>query len=562
MSMLKSSSKILTKALTTTSDNANLNPLDSQLFTTLEIEIKEKRDRIASELLSSEQSYVKNLNILCTHFKKPMFEAMASKELTVSDEQYKLLYGNVDLIINVNTTLLENLREQMKKWSSQPVLGAVLQKLVPFLRFYTHYSLNYEKATAVITEWVEKKSAVKAWLDKRGEDPICQGLDFGAFLIMPIQRIPRYRLLLEELIRNTPETHEDFNGLTQALDSLKVVADEVNKAIVEQENRDAMYKIAKKFQDYKELGLIAPGRRYIKSGELAKVCRKDRKKRHFFLFSDTFIYSFIPQTNTKFKIRWQSDLLSLTITDLPDEEDKKLCHALQISSGAKSFIVLADSQKDKDSWIQTLHNACEDAKKTVQSRSAYLSPEKSTRNLIVNTTPSPAAPVWVPDKDAKKCTVCEVKFTFTNRRHHCRQCGKLVCGDCSSNKRELSGQGIVRVCTKCFEHPADWTPTGGKIEADSDSESDDDIDPNTIISSSPGNSSSTRSEEQPKKSNSVKLNTNNNNSTNELSSSPNTIEFDPNHEPKTIMVVRYLSLRTTTLYNRVIISLCHGVSSC
>lgn len=35
------------------------------------------------------------------------------------------------------------------------------------------------------------------------------------------------------------------------------------------------------------------------------------------------------------------------------------------------------------------------------------------------------APVWVPDSQAPLCMKCEVKFTFTKRRHHCRACGKV-----------------------------------------------------------------------------------------------------------------------------------------
>jgi len=37
-------------------------------------------------------------------------------------------------------------------------------------------------------EDLDKKEKVKQWLEKRMEDPICSGLDFGAYLIMPIQR--------------------------------------------------------------------------------------------------------------------------------------------------------------------------------------------------------------------------------------------------------------------------------------------------------------------------------------------------------------------------------------
>lgn len=34
-------------------------------------------------------------------------------------------------------------------------------------------------------------------------------------------------------------------------------------------------------------------------------------------------------------------------------------------------------------------------------------------------------PLWVPDSEAPNCMNCQVKFTFTKRRHHCRACGKV-----------------------------------------------------------------------------------------------------------------------------------------
>jgi MAD (mothers against decapentaplegic) interacting protein len=34
-------------------------------------------------------------------------------------------------------------------------------------------------------------------------------------------------------------------------------------------------------------------------------------------------------------------------------------------------------------------------------------------------------PTWVPDSEAPNCMKCQVKFTFTKRRHHCRACGKV-----------------------------------------------------------------------------------------------------------------------------------------
>lgn len=45
---------------------------------------------------------------------------------------------------------------------------------------------------------------------------------------MPIQRLPRYVLLLQDLLAHTPATHVDFQDLTKALDGMVAIAAEVN----------------------------------------------------------------------------------------------------------------------------------------------------------------------------------------------------------------------------------------------------------------------------------------------------------------------------------------------
>jgi len=60
---------------------------------------------------------------------------------------------------------------------------------------------------------------------------------------------------------------------------------------------------------------------------------------------------------------------------------------------------------------------------------------------------------WQPDKDAKACAECSSSFGMFTRRHHCRRCGGLFCGDCSDQEADLSkfGQvGLQRVCGTCY----------------------------------------------------------------------------------------------------------------
>ncbi|CAI8041250.1 FYVE, RhoGEF and PH domain-containing protein 6 [Geodia barretti] len=61
------------------------------------------------------------------------------------------------------------------------------------------------------------------------------------------------------------------------------------------------------------------------------------------------------------------------------------------------------------------------------------------------------APIMVPDKSVTMCQVCSTLFTFTFRRHHCRGCGKVVCGSCSQWKAFLRYlKKSERICEKCY----------------------------------------------------------------------------------------------------------------
>ncbi|XP_040841911.1 zinc finger FYVE domain-containing protein 16 isoform X2 [Ochotona curzoniae] len=61
-------------------------------------------------------------------------------------------------------------------------------------------------------------------------------------------------------------------------------------------------------------------------------------------------------------------------------------------------------------------------------------------------------PAWVPDAQAPNCMNCQVKFTFTKRRHHCRACGKVFCGVCCNRKYKLQYlEKEARVCVTCYE---------------------------------------------------------------------------------------------------------------
>ncbi|XP_013792297.2 hepatocyte growth factor-regulated tyrosine kinase substrate-like [Limulus polyphemus] len=61
------------------------------------------------------------------------------------------------------------------------------------------------------------------------------------------------------------------------------------------------------------------------------------------------------------------------------------------------------------------------------------------------------APEWA---DGDCCHRCRVQFTVVQRKHHCRNCGQIFCGKCSSRNSAIPRFGIekeVRVCEACWE---------------------------------------------------------------------------------------------------------------
>ena len=85
-------------------------------------------------------------------------------------------------------------------------------------------------------------------------------------------------------------------------------------------------------------------------------------------------------------------------------------------------------------------------------RSTSVSKERASSlsdKLVVTTAP----PKWESDRDHNCCMNCFKSFTVTNRRHHCRQCGKVYCGLCCYQRIRLphiyGNHAKVRVCVIC-----------------------------------------------------------------------------------------------------------------
>uniref|UniRef100_A0A034VVZ8 Pleckstrin homology domain-containing family F member 2 n=1 Tax=Bactrocera dorsalis TaxID=27457 RepID=A0A034VVZ8_BACDO len=181
--------------------------------------------------------------------------------------------------------------------------------------------------------------------------------------------------------------------------------------------------------------LAIPGRVLVGEGVLTKMCRKRPKSRQFFLFNDILVYGNIVIGKKKYNKQHIMPLEEVSLESLEDNGQYR--NGWLIRTTTKSFVVYAATSTEKQEWMAHINKCVEDLLR------------KSGKKPVEN-----HAAVWVPDAEATHCMNCKkTQFTMIVRRHHCRNCGAVVCGPCSSKKFLLPQQSSkpVRVCTACYE---------------------------------------------------------------------------------------------------------------
>lgn len=84
-------------------------------------------------------------------------------------------------------------------------------------------------------------------------------------MITPIQRLPRYVLLIEDLVKNTPQWHVDHKALESSLSGIRAVSHAVNEAKRGAENREQLLQMHLALTP-PLAELVQPSREFVMSG--------------------------------------------------------------------------------------------------------------------------------------------------------------------------------------------------------------------------------------------------------------------------------------------------------
>ena len=182
------------------------------------------RERTVGEIFSTEQTYVDSLEILMNEFKTPMRTQVDKKQLKMTDEEFSHVFSNIESIYSLHSMFLVELRTA----GVDGDLGSVFVRYADYFRVYSAYISSYNRSLQTVNMLSSRKK-FRAFLEEMRAKPAAKNLDLMSYLIMPIQRLPRYEMLLREIDRQSPDDHPHKEAIQKGLAKIRDIAMELNE---------------------------------------------------------------------------------------------------------------------------------------------------------------------------------------------------------------------------------------------------------------------------------------------------------------------------------------------
>jgi hypothetical protein len=228
--------------------------------------------RVVMEIYTSERVYLRRLGALVSLFETPLRGKQRFPLLT--PEECDAVFGNAAEVRSIGLGVLTRLRAcLLPPLAANPVRSVARAFLAEFdgpafVRTYSRYINLYTRSMATLAR-CRIRPRLREFLDNVQARPECESQDLSSLLIMPVQRIPRYELLLHDLIRKvSAAAPPGLAHLRAAHARLRELARDVNARKRRHENLTTIYNIQTRMPGIQPEALLQPGRRYVREGFL------------------------------------------------------------------------------------------------------------------------------------------------------------------------------------------------------------------------------------------------------------------------------------------------------
>nr|XP_023396040.1 FERM, ARHGEF and pleckstrin domain-containing protein 2 isoform X3 [Loxodonta africana] len=318
---------------------------------------------IAKEILATEWTYLKDLEVLTVWFRSAVV-----KEDAMPEDLRTLLFSSIDPIYEFHRGFLHELEQALALWEGHPGththgghrrIGDVLLRSMRQLQGFTGCFQRHDEVLTELDKATRRSKKLEAAYKDFELQKVCY-LPLNAFLLKPTQRLAHYQLLLSRLCAQLPPGHPDLPDCRDALTATTEVTSGLQHSLVRLENLQKLRELQRDLVGIE--GLVAPSREFIREGCLCKLTKKGLQQRMFFLFSDMLLYTSRGVSGTsRFRIRGLLPLRGMLVEE--SENEWSVPHCFTIYSAQKTIVVAASTHLEMEKWLGDLNTAIEADKK-------------------------------------------------------------------------------------------------------------------------------------------------------------------------------------------------------
>jgi hypothetical protein len=193
-----------------------------------------RRQYAIDELISSEYTYQRKLTTLRT-----VYEPAMKKFFTLDESA--TCFSTLPPLVSLSNEVARACEAEARRGIQKAEIGHLFTERLNIIQKFVPYITRYVDISAIVNRLISQNPKFVSALDliEQQYEPIT------SLIVEPVQRMPRYHLLLKEVVKATPEWHPDFEPLQQAMDKLQKDAKIADKALSEVSRRAKLLELEK-----------------------------------------------------------------------------------------------------------------------------------------------------------------------------------------------------------------------------------------------------------------------------------------------------------------------------
>ncbi|OCT82953.1 guanine nucleotide exchange factor VAV3 isoform X2 [Xenopus laevis] len=357
------------------------------------------------EIKQTEEKYSETLDSIEKFFMEPL-----KNFLTPTDIQN--VFINISEMVEVHKNLMKEIKDSANHRNSQN-LYVIFLTYKERLLIYGEYCSQVELAISLLDNISKTREDVRLKLEECSKRANNGKFTLRDLLVVPMQRVLKYHLLLQELVKHTTEPTEK-NNLRVALDAMKDLAQYVNEVKRDTETLREIEQYQHSIENLNQ-PMSQYGRPKV-DGEI-KICTLDkrtRQDRYIFLFDQAVIVC--KRRGDNYDMKEIIDLQKYKITNNPstDKENKKWSYGFYLThiQGQNGFEFFCKTKDLKKKLLEQFEMAL-----------SNIRPDNATANYHEFQMHS--------FKNVTSCRVCQMLLRGTFFQGYlCQKCGTGAHKEC------------------------------------------------------------------------------------------------------------------------------------